>query len=538
VAPDHRSTDLVVVIPTRDRWTILDETLRSLESQTVQGFEIVVVVDGEDQSIPDLGEGVRVVQVRHGGPGAARNAGVRVTERPLVLFLGDDMVPTPQLVERHLDAHRRHPEPASAVLGHVEWHAAVPDDALHRWMDWSCTQFDYPNIAGDDAGWGRFYSCNVSLSRSLFLEAGGFDEGFTFDYEDLDLAWRLHQRGLQLWYERSAVVHHLHPYDWDRLVRRYESRARGERLMQLRHDWFEPYFTAIVEDAARQRRVAGVWPKVVERVPGRLGGLQRVARQRANRWYHQQVAPQFLAEWEGQVDLDDLRTYLGDEFDLSLLHAHVAAVDAEEEAAPDEETFYRTSRMYLYDLTAFAMTGTKRPYLADLRRFLPRGSSILDYGCGVGTDGLRLIDAGYRVSFADFANPSTEYLRWRLERRGLDAPVLDLDRDEIPGGFDAAMSLDVIEHVDDPFAFLRELEARASIVMVNLLEPDPDDTHLHRPLPIGALLDHAASLGILRYRRYHGRSHLVIYRTQRPGLRGQLRNLAQRRLGPRLPGSI
>ena len=77
---------------------------------------------------------------------------------------------------------------------------------------------------------------------------------------------------------------------------------------------------------------------------------------------------------------------------------------------------------------------------------MPPGSRLLDYGCGIGSDGLMLLEAGYRVEFADFDNPSTEYLRWRLEQRGFDAPVHDLDKD-VPDGFDAAYAFDVIEHV-------------------------------------------------------------------------------------------
>ena len=92
------------------------------------------------------------------------------------------------------------------------------------------------------------------------------------------------------------------------------------------------------------------------------------------------------------------------------------------------------------------MTGTKLPYLRELARHVPPGSRLLDYGCGIGSDGLLLLEAGYRVEFADFDNPSTEFLRWRLERRGLDAPVHDLDK-EVPDGFDAAYAFDVIEHV-------------------------------------------------------------------------------------------
>ena len=537
MAGDIRVFDLAVVIPTRDRWDILRRTLDALEEQTVRGFETVVVVDGMDQR-PPPDTGARLIQQPHAGPGAARNHAARLIERPLVLFLGDDMVPTPQLVSRHLAQHQKHPEPSSAVLGLVEPHPEVANTRLSRWIERSGTQFDYANIQGDDAGWGRFYSCNVSLKRSFFLEAGGFDEEFVFDYEDLDLAWRLHQHGLQLWFEPEALVHHLHAYEIEGLLRRFESRARGERLMSSKHEWFRPFFRDLALHAANQPRTQGFWPAVADHVPKALGPIRRFADERANRWYHQQAAPRFLAVWEGEPDLAELRAYLGDAFDLDLLHGHVAALDREAEAAPDEAAFYRTSNMYLYDLTAFAMTGTKRPYLNDLRRFMAPGARVLDYGCGIGTDGLRLLADGYDVSFADFANPSTEYLRWRLAQRGAEAPVYDIECDEIPGGFDAAFALDVIEHVDNPFEFLERLERLTSIVMVNLLEPEPGGTHLHRPLPIKALLDRAAGLGILRYRRYHGRSHLVIYRTTRPGRRGQARNILERRVGRYLAPAI
>jgi GT2 family glycosyltransferase len=535
---DTAVSDLAVVIPTRDRWDILRRTLAALEAQTVLGFETIVVVDGKDQRPPPLANVRLIEQPERRGPGAARNRAARQVERPLLLFLGDDMVPTPNLVSLHLAQHEKHPEESSAVLGLVKPHPDVAQSRLDRWIERSGLQFDFANIEGDDAGWGRFYSCNVSLKRKFFLDAGGFDEEFVFDYEDLDLAWRLHERGLRLWFERDAVAHHVHVYDLERLARRFESRARGERLMSTKHEWFRPFYRDIVRSAAGHRRTSRVWPVVADRSPNAVAGLRRIADERAGRWYHQQVAPRFLAVWDGEPEQVDLETYLGADFDPALLHGHTAALDLESSHAPDEATFYRTSTMYLYDLTAFAMSGTKRPYLNDLRRFLPRDATVLDYGCGIGSDGLQLLDEGYRVSFADFDNPSTDYLRWRLARRGADAAVYDLDRDEIPSGFDAAFSLDVIEHVDDPFEFLSRLEKRASVVMVNFLESEPDDTHLHRPLPIKALLDHAARLGILRYRRYHGRSHLVVYRTRPPALRGRLRSRLQRHLGPHLASTV
>jgi SAM-dependent methyltransferase len=208
----------------------------------------------------------------------------------------------------------------------------------------------------------------------------------------------------------------------------------------------------------------------------------------------------------------ELREYLGEAFELERLWHYQEQVDAEFAATGDEDTFYRTSTAYLYNLTAFAMTNTKRPYIRELVRRVPAGSRLLDYGCGIGSDGLLLLEAGYRVEFADFDNPSTQYLRWRLARRGLDAAVHDLGaRDGVPGGFDAAYAFDVIEHVRDPFQFLREMEQRARLVEVNFLEPEPDDQPLHYELPISALLAHAAQHRVRFYGLLYGRSHLVLY---------------------------
>ena len=208
----------------------------------------------------------------------------------------------------------------------------------------------------------------------------------------------------------------------------------------------------------------------------------------------------------------ELRSYLGDDFRLDRLQHYQDHLDAEFADIGHEDTFYLTSKAYLYNLTAFAMTGTKLPYLRELTAQVPPGARLLDYGCGIGSDGLLLLEAGYRVEFADFDNPSTAYLRWRLRERGLEAPVHDLDGD-VPGGFDAAYAFDVIEHVGDPFAFLGEMERRADLVAVNLLEPGPAEREpaSHRELPIAAIRSRAVDRGLRSYRIHHGRSHLVAY---------------------------
>ncbi|HEY5317473.1 MAG TPA: methyltransferase, partial [Solirubrobacteraceae bacterium] len=452
------------------------------------------------------------------------------------LFLDDDMVPEPELVERHLARHARDPAAEVAVLGAVRWHPEVTDGRLMGWLERSGAHFDprlHAGGGGEEVDFGRLHSSNLSIKRELFLQAGGFAPDFRVDYEDLDLGWRLHEHGMRLLYEPGAVALHLHRYDWASVERRYESRARAEREMLSRHDWFSPRFRQRIEAHDGRPTVSPAWPHVVDLVPERARWLRARAEARAERRYHQRLAPRFQAAWEGERDLEELRAYLGENYDQTKLVHSSRMVDEEAAGATSEAGFYRTSELYLYDLTVFAMSGTKEPYRRVLSSLLRPGARVLDYGCGIGSDGLRLLEAGYRVSFADFSSPSTRYLRWRLARRGLSAEVYDLDG-VVPDGFDAAYAFDVIEHVEDAFAFLAELERRAAVVVVNLLEPVPGDTPLHRSLPIGAILAHATDRGLLRYRRYYGRSHLIAYRgTPAPGSGGvaRLRSRAERLAG-------
>jgi GT2 family glycosyltransferase/2-polyprenyl-3-methyl-5-hydroxy-6-metoxy-1,4-benzoquinol methylase len=507
------AADVAVVIPTRDRWPILARTLEALAGQSLSGFEVVVVGDGRDQTVPDLA--ATVVVKEHGGPGAARNAGVAATDRSVILLLGDDMIPVPDLVERHVSRHAAEPDDQVAVLGRVDWHPEVRGSRLLRWLDWSQTQFDYDNISGDGTGFGRFYSCNVSLKRALLEQVGGFDEAFTYYYEDLDLGKRLDDNGMVLRYEPAARAQHLHTYDLQRIQGRFRGIATGEAMMAAKHPWFTPFFHDRCRAALSHPPVHRAWAVLADIGGARPAKASKWLRRRANRWWYQQVGDAFFDVWEGERGHAELRAYLGDDYDDRKFREHMHEVDAEEHAAPDELTFYRTSTAYLYDLTVFAMTGTKTPYLRAMREHVAPGARLLDYGCGIGSDGLRLLDLGYEVSFADFDNPSVQFLRWRLQQRGRTAEIFDVEKND-PTGFDAVYCFDVIEHVPDPFAFLERLERTAGIVVVNFLEPAERDVHVHKPLPVDALMERIRTQHrLLHHQRYHGRSHLAIYRVRR-----------------------
>jgi GT2 family glycosyltransferase/2-polyprenyl-3-methyl-5-hydroxy-6-metoxy-1,4-benzoquinol methylase len=500
----RRGSDVAIVIPTLCRSPIFARTLAALRSQTVDGFEIIVVVDGEGLDTPPPGAS-RVVVQRHAGAAAARNAGVRISERPIILFLDDDMLPDTDLVERHLDMHRAHPERATAVLGAAAWHPDVAGNRINRWLDWSHTQFDYSLIrdrGGEDVGWGRFFSCNLSLHRDFFHEAGGFDESFIVYYEDTDLGLRLGQIGLHLFYQPRARAWHYQRYDLKGIQRRFERVAVGERLMVAKHSGFEPFFLRRAREARRTAPRLSLWPHLVERLPQRVvelrPGVVQAVRRRANLVYYRRLADAYERAYERAGGIIELRDYLGDDYDPSLL------------VNPAE--VHQKGRPSLYELTTLAARSSAEPCIHLLRRHLPAQGRVLDYRCGIGTNGILLLEQGYRVAFADVDNPCLEYLRWRLARRGLMACVYDLDRDEIPGGFDAACGLGSLNGVDDWDALLRRLDERARVVAVNLASPEPSDVAAGQPMALSELRDHALRRRLLTYRVLPDRSHLFIYR--------------------------
>src|ERR1051325_5352067 len=102
--PEFRPKDLCIVIPTRERWEMLDRTLKALRDQTVTGFEVIVCADGPTEPVRTL-DGARLIMKPGTGVSYRRNLGARTTDRKLVMLLGDDTIPAKDLVELHIRRH-------------------------------------------------------------------------------------------------------------------------------------------------------------------------------------------------------------------------------------------------------------------------------------------------------------------------------------------------------------------------------------------------------------------------------------------------
>ena len=294
-------TKLSVVIPTFNRPDALPRTLAALANQTVRDFELVIVEDAKNEApIPEADPRLNPRVLRADRPGAshARNTGWRAATEPVVLFLGDDIIPAPDLLARHAALHDEHPDDRVGVLGYVEWAHELKRTAFMVWLDQGI-QFNYPSINGTEAGPGHLYTANVSLKRAALEQVGGFDaERFPFLYEDIDLGVRLFEDGFRLVYDADARAEHLHKPDLERWRARMTIQAAAERAWIERYPEESPYFhdrfaSAVAMGERRGRLGRALLPRV--KPDTRLG---RRAWESADVYFRQQLGRPFLAAWD------------------------------------------------------------------------------------------------------------------------------------------------------------------------------------------------------------------------------------------------
>lgn len=101
------------------------------------------------------------------------------------------------------------------------------------------------------------------------------------------------------------------------------------------------------------------------------------------------------------------------------------------------------------------------------------GQRVLDVGCGWGLALATLRDAGAQCAGFDPAPEAVEYARGR----GLDVRCAGMDTMDVFGGtrFDAVMLLNVLEHLADPVAVLREIRDRVLVPGGVLLVEVPNE---------------------------------------------------------------
>ncbi len=239
--------ELSVIIPTYNRKNILKKCLNALFGQTYPGFEFEIIViddgstDGTESIVKEIMEkspvGLKYFKQENKGPAAARNAGIKNANGKIILFIGDDIISSPTLIEEHIKYHKQYLDEKIAVLGYVTWSKDIKITSFTEWLGESGAQFGYSLINDpENVSYRFFYTSNVSVKREFLLKHGLFDEDFPYAaMEDIELAYRLTGKGFKIVYNSMAVGYHEHIIDQSSFVKRSELVGRAMAIFHQMH---------------------------------------------------------------------------------------------------------------------------------------------------------------------------------------------------------------------------------------------------------------------------------------------------------------
>ena len=245
--------NISVVIPTYNRLHFLEKCLASLKEQTVplDSFEVIVVVDGsEDGTLDFLATYSPPYPFKHlfienSGLSVARNIGAGLASSQYLIFLDDDIVADPRLVEEHLFSQRQAGE--ALIQGGLSIHPKLTktpfileeESRLQAFMD---GKGFHEILIGEDISGG-----NLSIGRDLFQKIGKFNSALRWN-EDGEFGHRLEKSGIPIFYNKNALGLMIDFRDLERALKASHDYGRSYVLIQKQYPEVMWKFSPLVND--------------------------------------------------------------------------------------------------------------------------------------------------------------------------------------------------------------------------------------------------------------------------------------------------
>ena len=208
-----------VIIPNYNGIAFLDSVLGSLEEQSEEDFEVILVdngsTDGSCSFVSASYPWVHLVELPDNfGFCRAVNEGIRAAKAPYVLLLNNDTEVEYTFVEEMLAAIRRHKHAFSCAAKMVQYHDRNRlDDAGNYYcaLGWSFARGKGKDVHTYEKEEQVFAACGgAAIYRKKILDQIGlFDEEHFAYLEDTDIGYRARIYGYENWYAPKAVVYHV-----------------------------------------------------------------------------------------------------------------------------------------------------------------------------------------------------------------------------------------------------------------------------------------------------------------------------------------
>jgi glycosyltransferase involved in cell wall biosynthesis len=232
-------------------------------------YEVVLVNDGSRDDTPAVIEAARaratcaftVVDQENAGLARGRNVGIGLARGERIIFIDDDVLPTPAFVSEHLRSDER--APTAIVRG-----AVINTESFERLPAPTWTLANYSG--------NYFWTSNVSAPLATIRAAGGFTEDFReYGWEDIELGLRLRALHTPSLFNPDAVAFHYKPRparrDVEGMLRQARAQARtAVQLHRLHPTWRVALATGddpLRRSLHRATRALG-WPQFLARASG------------------------------------------------------------------------------------------------------------------------------------------------------------------------------------------------------------------------------------------------------------------------------
>ena len=224
-----------VVVCSRNGAATIRDCLTGIGRLDYPNLETIVVDDGStDATAAIVAEfDVELIRTENHGLSSARNTGIEAANGDIVAFLDDDSVPDPQWL-RYM---------ASALLR--EEHVGVggpnirPTGASTLSQAIACGPGGPMHVLLSDKVAEHIPGCNMAFWKHALEAVGGFDPQFRVAGDDVDICWRLQERGWTLGFCAAAMVwHHSRPTVGSYLG---QQRGYGRAEALLERKWPERY---------------------------------------------------------------------------------------------------------------------------------------------------------------------------------------------------------------------------------------------------------------------------------------------------------
>jgi O-antigen biosynthesis protein len=224
-----------VVVCTYNGSRTLRECLNGLRQVDYPDYEIIVVDDGSTDRSPDIARefGVRLISTENRGLSAARNTGLEAATGEIVAYIDDDAYPDPHWLTYLAATFRK---TRHAALGGPN--IAPPGDG-----DTADAVVNAPggpvHVLLSDTEAEHIPGCNMAFRKSCLEALGGFDPQFRAAGDDVDLCWRIQQKGWTIGFHPAALVWHHRRNSLRAYWRQQQGYGKAEALLERK--WPEKY---------------------------------------------------------------------------------------------------------------------------------------------------------------------------------------------------------------------------------------------------------------------------------------------------------